>query len=558
MSSVRAYLVALVATCILLATGAFLLVLWEGQGASRRQAASHALETARALSQAVDGELLRADGVLSALSASDAVRQRDWAAVDREARAAFNNPNTWVVVQDRSGQQWVNTKLPINAKLPRSSTPAEMWRELDTGKRHVCNLVHGAIEPNIVCLDVGVDRNPRPQFAITVVFRPEAFQNIIIRQNVAEGQLASLVDRNGIVIWRNIHPAKFIGQSASGQLRALLKQPAPSGTLQSRSLENVKMLTAYQRSDLSGWAVIVGVPISQIDAGVWDALLRGSVLAFAVLLCGCLLALVLGRRLAKGLDRLSHALDASEGGSAARTGLAEFDAAASALHRASAARTRSERYQQMLIGELNHRVKNTLAIVQSLAHQTFRGSTSPKESIRTFESRLEALGGAHNLLTRQRWTGAGLKEIVENALAPFCTGDRCTIEGPEANLSPQVAVNLALALHELATNAVKYGALSTEGGEVSVSWTTSSDIFDLVWREEGGPAVKAPEREGFGTRLINRLMASQAGGKVDLDFAPDGVRCRLVGTLTPPDALDLVEMIETDQSGPRSLEVADR
>jgi two-component sensor histidine kinase len=531
-NSVRAYLVALVAICMILATCGFLLILGQAHAGSRTQAAAHAQETARALSQAVDGELERAEGVLAALKASDALRARDWPALDRQARAAFADPNTWVVVQDRSGQQLVNTKLPPGASLPRIAPPQEMWQTLDAGHRHVCNLVRGAVSPNIVCLDLGADAGPRPPFALTVVFRPETFERIITRKNIAEGELASLLDRNGTVIWRNIHPARFIGKQASGPLRKLIGEQAIAGTLESRSLENVPMLTAYQRSSLSGWSVIVGLPLSELDAGNRGALLRASLLALAVMLFGGGLALVLGRRLTMGLKRLAHVLDASPGsGDVPSTGLAEFDAAALALQRASDARARSERHQQMLIGELNHRVKNTLAIVQSLAQQTFRGTPALREPVKAFESRLQALGAAHNLLTREGWISAPLREIVSNALAPFCSGDRCRIDGPPVDVPPQMGVSLALALHELATNAVKYGALSTPHGVVTVGWTLSDGAFTLVWQEQGGPRVEAPEREGFGTRLIKRTLASQLSGEVKIDFAPEGVRCVLVGRL---------------------------
>lgn len=550
MSSVRAYLVALVAICMVLATCGFVLVLSQAHGVSRRQAAAHAEETARALSQAVDAELERADGVLAALSASDAVRHHDWAAVDREARAAFANPSTWIVVQDRNGQQHVNTGLPAGAALPRTAAPVEMWRELDRGNRHVCNLVHGAVAPNIVCLDVGVDRNPQPQYAITVVFLPRAFEKIVTRLNNADGELASLVDRDGFVIWRNIRPASFVGRQASDALLTVLKSSGRQGIIESRSLENVPMLTAYQRSALSGWSVIVGLPIDRLDASQRAALLRGSLLSLGILLLGCVLALILGRRLTNGLKLMVDVLGSTSGeGPVHATGLAEFDAAATALRQASAARTRSERHQQMLIGELNHRVKNTLAIVQSLAHQTFRGGTTSETAIKAFESRLQALGAAHNLLTREGWLGAPMPEIVADALAPFCTPNRCRVSGPSLSVPPQMAVSLALALHELATNAVKYGALSAPTGVVGVKWRIAGNAFKLTWEEKGGPPVTEPEREGFGTRLIKRSLASQLNGEVKMDFAKTGLRCVVTGTLPSTEDPNILDTLAKHSAG---------
>ena len=190
-------------------------------------------------------------------------------------------------------------------------------------------------------------------------------------------------------------------------------------------------------------------------------------------------------------------------------------------------RKRLEKYQRLLVGELNHRVKNTLAIVQSLAHQTFREEASPREAIRSFEGRLEALAAAHNLLTRESWESASISEVVIHVLAPFCSTERCRIEGPELRLPPKLAVGLALAVHELATNAAKYGALSTDSGELSITWSIDAEILELQWREQGGPPVREPSKEGFGTRMIKRGLSSEFGGNVELSFDPDGVSCRV-------------------------------
>jgi PAS domain S-box-containing protein len=194
-------------------------------------------------------------------------------------------------------------------------------------------------------------------------------------------------------------------------------------------------------------------------------------------------------------------------------------------------RKRFERHQQLLVGELNHRVKNSLAIVQSLAHQSFQGSFAPEDAIGRFQGRLQALAGAHNLLTLKNWDAASIKDVVDDALLPFCSHNRCRIEGPEVPIPPQTAVSLALALHELATNASKYGALSNDSGSICVSWTVEDDQLDFRWTERGGPPVVQPERRGFGTRMIERTLASEFGGTVDLDFASEGLTCRVLARI---------------------------
>jgi len=190
-------------------------------------------------------------------------------------------------------------------------------------------------------------------------------------------------------------------------------------------------------------------------------------------------------------------------------------------------RKRFERQQQMLVGELNHRVKNTLAIVQSLAHQSFEKDPTNRHAVASFEGRLQALAAAHNMLTRKNWESASLADVVTEALAPFCAPERCVVEGPMLMPPPSMAVALALATHELATNAAKYGALSNDSGRLSVRWSVDAGVLTFEWREAGGPTVLPVTRVGFGTRLIQRTLAAEMKGKAELKFEPTGLVCRV-------------------------------
>jgi PAS domain S-box-containing protein len=168
-------------------------------------------------------------------------------------------------------------------------------------------------------------------------------------------------------------------------------------------------------------------------------------------------------------------------------------------------RRRAEEHLKLLVNELNHRVKNTLAIIQGIAHQTFKGEEVPLERREAFEGRLSALSEAHNLLTRESWEAASIMEVIRAALGPYSGQERVRIDGPDFRVSPRLAVSLALAMHELGTNAAKYGALS--GG--------------------GGPRVVEPTQRGFGTRMIERALAAELNGEARIDFAPEGLVCRV-------------------------------
>ncbi|WP_293453962.1 HWE histidine kinase domain-containing protein [Phenylobacterium sp.] len=195
-------------------------------------------------------------------------------------------------------------------------------------------------------------------------------------------------------------------------------------------------------------------------------------------------------------------------------------------------RKAAEEHQRLLINELNHRVKNTLAIVQAIAWQSLRAGAFDPAAQATFEGRLMALAAAHDVLTDANWESGSIARIVARAMAPHDPGGgRVAAKGPTVNLDPKAAVALALAMHELATNAVKYGALSASEGRVDIGWTLKDKVLELRWRETGGPAVSEPVQRGFGARLLTKGLAEELGGEVRLDFDPGGVVCSIAARL---------------------------
>ncbi|WP_156468042.1 PAS domain-containing protein [Rhizobium sp. Leaf371] len=194
----------------------------------------------------------------------------------------------------------------------------------------------------------------------------------------------------------------------------------------------------------------------------------------------------------------------------------------------------SERHRELLVNELNHRVKNTLAVVQSIAIQSFKDDRVPAEAKTAFQGRLLALSQAHNLLTRESWESAPLRQVIENAVQPFGGPGRFLLQGPNLRVGPKAAVSLSLAFHELCTNAAKYGALQGAEGRVRISWFKEGGhepTFRLIWTEEGGPPVTVPNRTGFGSRLVERGLAAELRGTVALQYRADGVVCEITTPL---------------------------
>jgi PAS domain S-box-containing protein len=214
----------------------------------------------------------------------------------------------------------------------------------------------------------------------------------------------------------------------------------------------------------------------------------------------------------------------------------------------------------LLLNELNHRINNTLVTVQSLVEQTLRGAQVDRSVRQDLTARLVALSEAHNALVAENWAGADLQAIVARALAPYQhpRKGRFTLDGPSVRLSPPQAVSMALVLHELATNAVKYGALRATAGRVKVDWNQHVDEqggrhLTLLWEEQGGPTVSEPTRRGFGTRLIARSFAEDSGGQARVEFAPGGVRCVIELKLSTEAEIPMLDVVEAIRSGEPDL-----
>jgi two-component sensor histidine kinase len=202
-------------------------------------------------------------------------------------------------------------------------------------------------------------------------------------------------------------------------------------------------------------------------------------------------------------------------------------------------RKHAEERQALLIRELHHRVKNTLATVQAIVGSTARTASTIDEFYQAFVGRIVSLAQTHTLLTEDYWQTASLHQLLKNELGPYDDEGvkRVTIEGPAVELTSDAAVPIGMAIHELTTNAAKYGALS-DGGCVEVRWELKEQgerpMLHFSWTESGGPPVKPPKRQGFGSRLLQRVLATQLQAEVHMDFAPEGLRFSIVMPVPKP------------------------
>jgi len=326
---------------LFLLAGAY--VIRELAALSRAKAEQQLLETTRALSLVVDSEYARYAATLKGLAAAPALDRGDWPEVDRIARALVAGPNEWIVVADRSGRQLVNTRLPLGAVLPRSAWQPGVLAELDRGAARSCPLSQGLVVKRILCFDQPVLRDGQAKLIVSVVLNPERLQHIIDAQRIPRSRFATIVDSNGIVVWRNVNPGRFVGQRATPDMVQALATRR-EGVKDSRSLEGVPTVIAFARGS-NGLNFLVAVPRDQIGA-TDSASARSGLIASALLMAlALLIAILFGKRLSDAIGRLARAAEALRDRRApafARTGIPEIDTVGKALCEAHDARRESD------------------------------------------------------------------------------------------------------------------------------------------------------------------------------------------------------------------------
>jgi two-component sensor histidine kinase len=293
---------------------------------------------------------------------------------------------------------------------------------------------------------------------------------------------------------------------------------------------------------LTGWQTAVWAPKALLEAPVraqWRTVGVTALMAFTLVVA---LASWLGQIIARSVSQAAGAAIAlAEGGPPLLSGtpVAEVNALMAKFRDAAARRDEREEKEHLLMREVNHRARNMLSVVHAIARQT--ATQNPEDFIERFSERIQALSANQDLLIQSNWNGVDIGDLVRAQLAHFADliGSRIAVHGPKLRLNAASAQAIGLALHELATNAGKYGALSTDAGRVDISWGTDGDIFTVSWTEHAGPPVSAPKRRGFGTIVMETMGERSVDGTVDLDYAPSGLTWRL--TCPAANALEPVE-----------------
>lgn len=514
----------------------FLLAGADRQG--RAQTYQQMLTTARALSGTVDRQTAVGIAVVETLASDQALQNGDLKEFDARARRVVEQRSGWVVVTDVAGQQLINTLRPYGAPLPMVQRPRQLTQALMVGQSRVSDLRVGRVAKRpVITVGARVDIKGQPHLLAYVV-EAASFTSVFRQQRVPDGWIATLVDGNYKVIARSADNAMWTGRTAPAATIESLKR-AREGIGRSVSLDGVPTAVAYTRSAQTGWTLIVEIPRAEMDGVVIQSVAVATGVFGLLLVLGIGMALFVSRginRQVSGLVAAARAIGEGQPvGEPTGRSLEEVAAIHDALAVASRELKTREDRQKVMINELNHRVKNTLATVQALARQTFgKLEGAPVEM---FTERLIALSAAHDLLTRSGWSKADLDELMR-----VCTrahGERIAYSGPPVSLDPHTAVALSMVFHELATNSAKYGALSAPAGRVGIDWRIDPQtrVLTLVWVETGGPAVTAPSKPGFGTRLIDSSIRRELKGSPSFDFRLEGLVFEATLPLPAADAV---------------------
>lgn len=526
--SVRVWLIALGGLGIL---PLLVLALWFSAFEYREERArvlTRVLEIARALTQAVDGRFEARIALLEGLATANSLRDGRFDDFFIRASDALRSlpPGGVITVRDAEGRLLMTT---ADAAAPKSQEGGDGVRAVfASGEPQISNVRQAAGGGAfVVSVDVPVYQDGRVMYALSIVFPVEELWVLVRAQRISRDWYIGINDQNAVLAARLPDPERYVGKASVGPLVEAFRGQA-EGHLRTVSLDGVEIYSTWSRSPFSGWTVAIALRESILAEPLRRRVAALAIAGGATLLAVLGFGLLLGRAISRRMVRLADgaaAIASDRPTVPPPRGIREVDTVDQAIRQAAQMIREQEARQRLLLGELDHRVKNMLATVQALINRTLGRTAEAK----TLTGRVSALAHAHALLARTQGRSAPLRDIVSITLeAHRGEGRRIVIDGPDILLNPRAAQGLALALHELATNAVKHGALSVSGGMVGVYWritgTSTSRCLELDWIEQGGPPVVEPSRRGFGSILIER-MPQELDGTVTLRFLPRGVTC---------------------------------
>ncbi len=547
-ASIGAYLMALVIVVALplLAFVGFLVLQLEGQ--EREGLANETAEDAQLIARSVDRELQDMATTLRLLITSPELEAGDLRAFHDRTQRSLRSNSLYVIVVDKDGQQRLNTRSPFGEPLGKTSNMLALESVLKSGITEVSSVFFGKTSNKWV-FNVAMplpDELSHSGSAIIMTQNAEDMEKLVSVEGLPTGWSAAVIDGQGQVV-----ASAGADKIASGKPfdpDTLKLMTGFKGTIEDVD-GNEKQMYGYSQITGWTWKAVVWGPIASAQEGIittFKQLVAGGVIFLTLAI---LFAYTIARQLRTPIRQIADMADRIGKGeivAPVETRITEANAVAVALSNASFDRSEAEDRIHLILHELVHRTKNILTLVQAMMRQLGRQDTTMPEFQKAISTRLHGLGKSIEALAKEQWAGVRLMRVIEIHLSTFEAGDRLLVNGEDLMLKAEAVQNLGLVLHELATNSVKYGALSVPHGRVRISWDDVAPGEDgepkirLVWEESRGPLVTEPSRKGFGTTIIQRHAVAAFGGQVDVEFRPEG----LVWRLTAPRA-----NLERDDAG---------
>ncbi len=493
--------------------------------AQQRVLATLTSATAASMSEAVDREITGMMTTLRVLSKTPALFDQDLGPFYDRSNRALAGTGSYLILLDQNYDQLMNTRVSLGSVLGKTSDPDPVAVAIEKRSPVVSDLFFGSVAKNWV-FNVILPVFPETGAPRELVMTRDAssLSATLVHRKLADGWNAALVDGKNQVI-ASTAPAAKVGRPFF--LDLISRGPAVSGEV-TATQDGVSYQAVVQGSELSGWNIVMWAPMTAINRPLRSALqslIFGGLIMVAL---GVGAALLLTRQISRPVRKLARdarRLGAGDLVTAVNYPIAEFATVSSALAKAAERRQESDGEVRFLMREVAHRAKNQLTVVSSIAKQSARNSRNTEAFLDSFQKRLHGLARSTDLLIAGGVAGVDFAELLAAQIEPFHEGepDRLEITGPNLRLGNQAAQMLGMALHELATNASKYGAFSVPEGRLTVRWRVAGEKLEFTWREHVPRFRKRPERRGFGTQVVERMLSGALAAKVERLFHRDGL-----------------------------------
>lgn len=500
----------------------------------RHQREGDIFEINRALAGSIDNEISGLRTTVQVLSGSPLLDTKDFASFHARATATLADTESYILLLDHTFQQLLNTRVPYGAPLGKTSALEAAKMATETKKPYVSGIFFGKVaKKHVFDIIYPVLRNGDVRYLLVLTRNVETLSPLLERQRLQPEWRIMLSDQNNKILAASPEQAGLIGKPLP---RDVANVTGGVEGLRTLTVSGERALMVYRKSGVTDWQVTTIVPVSAFEAPLRQSRLFLIVGGAAFLAISLVIAFLFGRSMTRPMRALSAAAAAVGRGETVEplsSPLQEVNNVSEALAAAARQRNKSEQHNKLLMRELAHRAKNQLAVIQAMVGRTAEASNTIQEFEASLRDRLHGLASSIDVVERQSWQGALLDDLVRAHLEPFIDqdSDRMTLDGPAILLRSDAAQMIGLVLHELATNAAKYGALSSKDGMLHIRWkldgAEENKRFHMQWQESGGPAVRKPKRRGFGSVVIDRLVARSLNGTVKLDYAKPGLAWEL-------------------------------